>query len=189
MKCCFLRILTAWVLVVGGLTLANAAESDFELNTADGRRVRLRADGTWLYIDAQDKRKVEGSTPERELSLRIQRRIPSPRGCRFEVRLQNDLDYEVRSLVLHYSAYRPSGVLYDTVASGTAFNALKPGDYQSRQFEFAGIACDDIARVRVVGGDRCEMGELHRWSILAEVKGRCLARVRVVENELVRFDK
>ena len=57
---------------------------------------------------------------------------------------------------------------------------------QRREFEFTGIACQDIARVQVVGGDRCEMGDLHRFS---DLKGQCLERVRVVSSDLVRFDK
>jgi hypothetical protein len=63
---------------------------------------------------------------------------------------------------------------------------MKPGNKQSREFEFFGIKCEDIARVQVVGGDRCVMGDLHRFS---DATGQCLARVRVAASDLVRFDK
>jgi hypothetical protein len=41
----------------------------------------------------------------------------------------------------------------------------------------------------VSGGDRCTMGDLHRWSDIAEVKGQCLARVKVVESSVIKFEK
>ena len=63
---------------------------------------------------------------------------------------------------------------------------MRPGDKQVRDFEFVGIACQEIARVQVVGGDRCVMGDLHKYT---DEKGQCLARLRVVASDLVRFDK
>ena len=63
---------------------------------------------------------------------------------------------------------------------------MKPGDKLLRDLDFLGIACRDIVRVQVVGGDRCDMGDLDKFSL---AKGQCLARVRVVESDLVRFDK
>ena len=63
---------------------------------------------------------------------------------------------------------------------------MKPGDALSREFEFVGIACRDIARVQVVGGDRCDHGGSGQ---VQRSKGQCLARVRVVASDLVRFDK
>ena len=59
-------------------------------------------------------------------------------------------------------------------------------DEQGREFEFVNITCPKIARVQVVGGDHCELGDLSKYSAK---KGECLARVRVVASELVRFDK
>jgi len=41
-------------------------------------------------------------------------------------------------------------------------------------------------RVQVLGGDHCEMGDLDKYTSL---KGQCLDRIRVVESNLVRFDK
>ena len=75
-------------------------------------------------------------------------------------------------------------MLYDTVSSGSG--SLKPGNTQTREVEFAGILCQAIARVHVAGGDRCEMGDLNKWS---SEKGECLARVRIMESDLVRFEK
>jgi hypothetical protein len=75
-------------------------------------------------------------------------------------------------------------VIYET--RSVNFNTVRPGDSQTRQIQFVGIACKDIARLQVGGGDRCELGELDRFS---NEKGECLSRVRVVASDLVQFDK
>jgi hypothetical protein len=178
------------LLLISGMAVSPAALADFELTGPDGRRILLQQNGTWRYVEAKgkeetaDKAKVEG-----DLVLVLERKIERDRGCRFGVGLTNNLPYEVQNLVLYYSAYRANGVIYDTVSAGSAFASLKPGDKQTRDFEFVGLTCRDIVRVQVVGGDRCNMGDLNRWSDQAEYKGQCLARVRVEESKLVRFDK
>lgn len=183
-------LVTGKVLLIAGMALAHAAQSDFELTGPDGRRIQLKDDGTWRYLEAKDKdQTAEKIKVEGELVLLLERKIERDRSCRFAVRLTNNMPYEVQNLVLHYSAYRANGVIYDTVSPGHAFVMLKPGDKQAREFEFVGLPCRDIVRVQVVGGDRCNMGDLTRWSEQSEHKGKCLARVRVAESELVRFDK
>lgn len=182
-------LLVAGVLAASGIAFSGAP-SDFEVTGPDGRRIQLKGDGTWRYLEAKDKEAPsEKSKDEGELTLLLERKIERAQGCRFAVRLSNNLTYEVRNLVLYYSAYRANGVIYDTVSAGSAFGSLKPGDRQFREFEFVGLPCSEIVRVQVVGGDRCTMGELHRWSDQTEYKGKCLARVRVAESEIVRFDK
>jgi hypothetical protein len=51
---------------------------------------------------------------------------------------------------------------------------------------FGGIGCADIARLQVQGGDRCDMGDLNKFS---DAKGECLARVRVLPSEVLPFEK
>ena len=55
-----------------------------------------------------------------------------------------------------------------------------------RAVRFVGIGCADIARLQIQGGDRCDMGDLNKFS---DVKGECLARVRVLPSELLPFEK
>ena len=180
-------LLVGRVLLVAGIALSHAAQADFELTGPDGRRIMLKDNGTWRYVEARDKGQAEDKTKEAgEALLFLERKIERGNNCRFGTRLVNNLPYEIRSLVLYYSGYRANGVIYDTVSSTSSFAVVKPGDEQGREFEFTGIACQDIARVQVVGGDRCEMGDLHKFS---EGKGMCLARVRVMGSDLVRFDK
>jgi hypothetical protein len=190
------RCSTHWLAALGVVVLAvPAALADFEVKAPDGRRILLKDDKTWSYIDAEaapgDKpkggeqaAKADKPKQEGEAVLSLERRTPGNRICRFHVKLVNNLPYEIRSLVPEFSVYRANGVMYDSIFQGFAF--LKPGDAQQREVRFNGIACEDITRVQVGGGDRCEMGELDKFS---SVKGQCLERVRVVASDIVRFDK
>lgn len=181
------RRLAGRILLIAGLALSHAAEADFELTGPDGRRILLKDNGTWQHLEEggkaqpDDKSKTAG-----EAVLTLERKMETGNGCRFVVQLVNNLPYEIRSLLPYYSVSRANGVVYDTVSSNSGFTAVRPGDKQVRDFEFAGIACRDIARVQVVGGDRCVMGDLHKFS---DEKGQCLARLRVVASDLVRFEK
>jgi hypothetical protein len=177
-------LLAEGILFIAGVGLSHAAQGDFELTAPDGRRLLLKDNGTWRYLEAKSKEQADDKTKEGELVVLLQHKIERGSNCRFELRLTNNLPYEVRSIVLYYSAYRASGVMYDTVSSGLGI--LKPGNTDAREIEFTGITCKDIVRVQVAGGDRCEMGELTKWS---SQKGECLARVRVMESDLVRFEK
>jgi hypothetical protein len=171
------------MLFIAATGLSCVAHGDFELAAPDGQRVLLKDNGTWQYLKAKGKEET-GDKSEGELVVLLERKVKrGPTNCRFDVRLTNNLPYEVR-IVLYYSAYRANGVMYDSVSSGSG--ALKPGNTQTREVEFAGIPCEDIVRVQVSGGDRCEMGDLNKWSYQ---KGECLARVRVRESDLVRFEK
>jgi hypothetical protein len=175
------------VLLVAGFALSPSAHADFELTGPDGRRILLKDDGTWRHLEATDKDQVEGKPAQTgEAVLLLERKTERGNGCRFAVQLVNNLPYEINSLVPYYSVYRADGVIYDTVSSPSSFTGLKPGNKQSREFEVIGIACSDIVRVQVVGGDKCVMGELNKFT---DGKGECLARVRVVGSDLVRFDK
>jgi hypothetical protein len=183
---------------------AGPAGADFEVKGPDGRRILLKDDGRWRYIDpksegpsaqsqpseaqsaAKDKPAEAGDKPKNqgEAILSLERKTEGNRICRLRLKLVNNLGFEIRSLVPEFKAYRPNGVVYDSVFR--AFQFIKPGDSQTRELRFDGIACPDIARVQVTGGDRCEMGDLDKFS---PVKGKCLEQVRVVESDLVRFDK
>ena len=199
-----LAIATVLAACGAGMGSVQAADTggrgDFEVTAPDGRRILLREDGRWRYIDpkvdavsaakksdgdaADDKQAKEKPKIEGEAILTVERKLDANRICRFGLKLVNNLPFEVRSIVPEFKAYRASGVVYDSVFG--AFQFIKPGDSQVREVRFDGIACPDIARLQVTGGDRCEMGELDKFS---PVKGVCLSHVRVVESELIRFDK
>jgi hypothetical protein len=184
------------------LAATAAVAADLELTTPDGRRVLLKDDKTWRYVDTpakpgaqpaaegtakaddgKDVKEAAAKKDEGEAVLSLEGKIAGNRICRFQFRLVNKLPYEIRSLVPEFSVFRGE-VVYDSVFTGFSF--LKPGDTQVREARFNGIACEEVARVRVGGGDRCEMGELDKFSA---GKGKCLSMVRVVPSDIVRFDK
>ena len=187
-------------LVATGLAFSHPTRADFELTLPDGRRVLLKDDRTWQYLDskarsakeekeakekeAREKEAMDKIKEEGEALLRLDGRTESGTSCHFALVLVNNLRYPIRSLVPEFTAWSASGAVYDTVFSG--FASLRPGDSQRREIQFRGVACRNIARLQVVGGDRCDMGDLQKFSY---VKGQCLARVRVLESDLLRFDK
>ena len=181
------RLLVTGFLLVAGSVFPPAATAEVEVTTPAGRRILLKDNRTWEYVDVGDKGgKGEKADEKGEATLQMERRIDASSGCRFAVRLDNTLSYEVRSLVLYYTGYRANGVTIGTVSASVSFNSLRPGELQRREVEFPGVACKEIAHVKVVGGDRCEMDDLNKFS---PDKGQCLARIRVAPSDLLRFDK
>jgi len=197
------RLLAGSILLLAGIAISHAAQPDFELTAPDGRKILLKGDGTWRYVQAREKEptKDKESSKDKEASkdkepskgkekekgeaiLRLDHKVQDEGACRFTLVLSNTLPYEIRSLVPQFSAYRANGVIYNTVSS--AFASLKPGDSQRREIQFRGMDCRDISRLQVTGGDRCDMGELDR---ISSSTGECLGRIRVLPSDVVRFDK
>jgi hypothetical protein len=184
---------TGHLFLGAALGLAFAAAADFEVAAPDGRRILLKDDGTWQYVEDKDRKqagKAEKEAPKEkpkvvgEAVLVIERRVDGGGGCIFGLRLVNSFPYPIQSIVPTFSAIRSNDVAYHSLTAG--FVLLKPGDSQSREILFRGISCQEIARVQVSGGERCVMGELDRFSF---DDGECLRRVRVVPSSFVRFDK
>jgi hypothetical protein len=195
-------------LAMAGLASGWAA-ADFEVTAPDGRRILLKDDMTWRYVEpdagkdakpavdgaaSQQAEKKDGAVdkkepvaekkPAGEALLFLDGKIEGNRVCRLQLRMINNLPYEIRSLVPEFSILRANGVVYDSKFSGFSF--VKPGDSQKQEVRFNGIDCGDIARVKVGGGDRCEMGELDKFS---NAKGACLAHVRVEPSSVMPFEK
>lgn len=204
----------------GAACAADAGRKDFEVTGPDGRRILLKSDGRWQYVEPEraaaaaakkpvqkpadakaadgedaageekpqaekDKLAAEKEKKDQgEAVLTLERKVDGSRSCTFALRLMNNLPYEVRSLIPEFRAYRTSDTVYDAVFG--AFQFIRPGDSQRREIRFQGIGCPDIVRLQVAGGDRCEMGDLDRFS---RSRGACLSHIRVVESELIRFDK
>jgi hypothetical protein len=172
-----------------GVAWPQLARADFELTDAQGRRIVLKDNGTWNYVDAKEGATDKGqsatpATPAVQADLQLLLRRDAPAGCQFGVMLTNHLPYEIESLVLEFGAQRANGVVY--ASKSTGFASVRPGNRASRPLLFEGIACQDIAKLQVLGGDRCEMGELNRFT---DAKGRCLALVRVEPSDLLKFEK
>lgn len=166
---------------------ASPAQADFELKDDKGRRILLKDDGTWKYLDAAAPAAAAAAAaeaPKEQAELRLERRLDAPGGCRYELALHNGMSYAIRSLVPEFQVLRTGGVAYSSQMLG--FGPVRPGDTHRRAVQFPGIVCADIERLQVQGGDRCEMGELNKFS---DAAGQCLARVRLVGAEGLGFEK
>ena len=172
-----------FVVVPLGLCIAaqQPAWADFEVRGPDGKRILLKDNGTWRHLEAEDP---AAATATDLAELQMLQRADSPGGCSFSLALRNKLPYEIRSLVFDFSALRANGVVYTSL--GLGFGPVKPGDVYRRELRLMGIACQDIARLQVGGGDRCDMGGLNKFS---EPNGQCLALVQVMPNEVLTFNK
>ncbi len=173
-------------LLLLGLLACGPARADFELKDDKGRVILLKDDGTWRYQDAKAPAS-SAADPAKDVvpaELVLEQRVDAPGGCRFDLALTNRLPYEIRSLVPEFSAYRAGDVVYSTQSAGFGF--VRPGDSHRRAVQFPGIACGEVVRVQVGGGDRCEMGDLNKFS---DVTGLCLARLKVLPSTLLPFGK
>jgi hypothetical protein len=174
------------LMTLAALGLPTQAQADMELKTPDGRSVLLKDDGTWRYRDAPDAKGNGGDKPASTELARLQLDALTRFGpnCRVTFTMTNKLPYEIIQLVPYFSAFRAGGALHESL--GVGFQNVRPASSRTRTVDFNGIVCEDIARIQVVGGDRCEMGELSKFT---PDKGVCLARVQVAPSQLLTFEK
>jgi hypothetical protein len=172
-------------LLLGVLAPVSEAWADFEVTGPDGRRILLKDDSTWSYVEGEKpKEEEEKIVVTGEGVMTLERLEDLGQNCRIGFRLQNDTNYEIRSIVPRFVIYRKNGIAYEGRTLG--FYSIHPGNGVYRDTLFRGINCADIGRIQVSGGDRCVMGDLDRFSYTG---GACLERVRVVPSDRVKFDK
>lgn len=167
------------------------AQADMQLVAPDGRPVLLKDDGSWSYVDGKTASgtntkdtKDTKDTKVEQATLALESKTPFGPNCRVALTMTNRLPYEIVQIVPYFSAMRANGAMHQSL--GLGFQNVRPTDSKTRVVEFTGIACQDIARIQVVGGDRCEMGELTKFS---PDKGQCLARVRVIPSDVLTIEK
>jgi len=164
--------------LLAGALLSAGAHAQIDAVTADGKRVRLFDDQTWAYVDEPADAAAPGLRLEIE-SMRAERD-----HCVFGLRLHNNAAYTVVSLVPQFAAILDGGVVFDTVFVG--FQSIKPTQSQYQRLIIERMACERIVQIQVLGGDRCNMDDLDRYS---PADGACLRRVELVPSTLVRFVK
>jgi hypothetical protein len=167
------------------------ARADFELTDKKGRRLLLKDNGTWRVLESKESAASAAAAAEKlepkiedMIELQLLRRFDAAGGCRFDLSLANNFPHEIKNLVPDFIALRANGAVYGSAL--TSFAAVKPGESRQRSIQFAGLACNDIAKVQVTGADRCEMGELNKFT---ESKGKCLSTVKVLPSDLLKFEK
>ncbi len=154
------------------------ANADIEALTTDGKRVLLKEDMTWRYLD---KAAVE---EDEYVSLTVVGKKALPNGCKLGIRLENHLTVDIKTLVPQFSAYIGKNIRFQTVFK--EFSRIRPTLTQYREIIFTKIQCQEIQYIKVHGGDRCNMGELNRFT---PGKGMCLKKVRVLPSDIFRMIK
>lgn len=162
------------------LLIAPYALADLTAVTGDGRKVTLRDDGSWSFVQVA---KDDGdSAPTAQLTLETKKELS--RGCRLGLRLQNDLPAQIRTLVLRFTAYKGEQVAFETVSRGYSF--IKPTNSQYQEVIFRGIRCDEIRSLGVSAARNCHIGKLTKYSAASE---RCLELIQVVPSDLLPIAK
>lgn len=179
-----LKRVTKFLLPLVVLALSQGARADFEVTAPNGRRVLLKDDGTWKYQNAKESAASAKGPQMEEAVLQLEQKVELGPYCRVVMRLDNTLPYEIVQIVPSFSAYRANGTMHETVSVG--FQSIRPTDSLRRTAEFTRIACADIVRVQVSDADRCQMGDLTKYS---PPNGQCLARLRVAPSTLMNFEK
>ncbi len=152
--------------------------ADMTVRGPEGRLILLQDDGTWRYLEDED------DTPAEHVRLKVERVRSGTNSCVIGLRLFNNLNAPVRSLVPEFSAYKDGQVKIETVFQ--SFSRIKPTQDQYQEIRFTGITCDEIGYVLVHGADRCSMGDLSKFSYN---KGECLDRIVVQPTDLIRITK
>ena len=173
-----MTVVIARVWLTAAIVFSQVAMADFEVAGPDGRRILLKNDNTWSYVDEKSNKVAE------QILLHVESKVDLPTGCRFGLRLFSKAPYEIKSLAPEFIAYKTGDVIYQTLFK--VFSSVKPGDSQYQEIQFSGSQCAAITRVKVAGADRCQMGDMDKFS---DAKGECLARVRVEESNLIRITK
>ena len=144
----------------------------------DGGRVLLRNDHTWEVIE------VEQDDPTMSAVISVANISGLRNACKVGLRLENNLGYNIKSLIPSFSAYTTKGVLYETVSK--SFSSIKPTKKQYRQIQFIGITCEDIGHVRIHGAEHCSMGQMDKFN---EAEGECLSHIHVKASDLIKITK
>ncbi len=166
------------IATLGFFIFTGAANADIEALTADGKRVLLKDDMTWSYIEEEAAEEGE------YVSLTVVGKKALPNGCKLGIRLENHLTVDIKTLVPQFSAYIGKNIRFQTVFK--EFSRIRPTLTQYREIIFTEVQCQDIRYVKVHGADRCNMGELNRFM---PGKGLCLKKIRVIPSDIFRMIK
>ena len=151
---------------------------EIEAKTDDGRRVVLKEDHTWDYIE------ISEGDPATSAVLTVMNIQEMQDACRLEFRLQNNLGYKISNLVPRFGVYNQDGILFDS--SSKSFTTIKPTKAEFAKVQFSGIGCHEITHIKVYDAARCKMGNIDQWN---EEEGQCLRLLYVEPSELINITK
>lgn len=171
------RVFICALLLLGQMAYAHPGDN-MEAMTDDGRRVMLKEDHTWTFVEV-----VEGD-PENSAVLSVTQVQEMHDACLLQLRLKNNMKYKIRSLVPRLSVYNMDGILYESASK--SFASIKPTRDQYTKVQFTGIGCHEISLVKVHDASRCRMGEIDMFN---EEEGQCLKRIYVEPSDLINISK
>ena len=160
------------------LVFCYKASADTEAVTKDGRRVILKDDKTWDYMQPEE------GDPSISAVISVTNVEDTSNACKLGLRLQNNLGYRIKSLVPTFSAYKAGGLRFESVSKG--FSSIKPTRDLYREIQFHGIGCGQIDYVLVHDADQCNMGQIDKYN---NEKGECLSKIFVEPSELIDIRK
>lgn len=168
------------ILVIAFLALMFCLEAnaDMEAVTKDGRRVILKNNMTWKYIQSNEGDASKSAV----LSVINVEDLGS--ACKIGLRLQNNLGYKIKSLVPTFSVYKAGGLRYESESKD--FSSIKPTRDLYRKFQFNGIGCSEIDYILVHDADQCDMGQLDKYN---NKEGECLSKIFVEPSDLINIRK
>lgn len=149
----------AALFLVFAVTVTAHAESVIA-TMADGQKVILRANGTWVLFEEA------AAQAEGKAVLTLEKRQSLANGCRIGLRMQNDLPAQIRTLVLRFTAYKGGTIPFETVSRGYSY--IKPTKSQYQEVTFRGITCDEVSSVEVFAARNCHIGDLTKYSASAD---------------------
>lgn len=164
-------------LFVLGMFFSSVLLADMEATTNDGRKVILKDNGTWAYA-------TDGGEQPETAGLVLEMRRDIPNGCKLGLRINNELNAQIRTLVLRFTAYKTGDIPFETVSRGYSF--IKPTTSQYQEIRFRGLSCGEIDKVQVRAAHNCHIGELTKYNADED---RCLELIRVEESSLMTIYK
>lgn len=162
------------ILLIASALLFASAQADMTATTDKGKKVLLKDNGTWQYIK-EGEEAAQG--PSARLVLENMQEIPN--GCRFGLRMHNDLNEQVRTLVLRFTAYKEGNIPFETVSRGYSF--IKPTNNQYQQIRFRDLSCAQIDKIQVRAAHNCHVGSLTKYSATED---DCLALVTLEDSDI-----
>ena len=166
--------------VIGFLALLFCLEAsaDTEAVTKDGRHVILKDNKTWAYIQFTD------GDPSKSAVISVINIEDLGSACTIGLRLQNNLGYNIKSLVPTFSAYKIGGLRFESASR--SFSSIKPTRDLYRKIQFDGIGCSEIDHILVHNAAQCAMGELDKYN---NEEGECLGNIFVEPSDLINIRK
>ena len=98
--------------------------------------------------------------------------------------MQNNLGYQIKSLVPTFSVYKTGGLRFESMSKG--FSSIKPTRDLYREIQFHGIGCSEVDHILVHDADQCNMGQLDKYN---NKDGECLSKIFVEPSDLINIRK